>query len=47
MRNIMNKSSLEIICELFVVSKKKYKMVLGSLYKAQRIVIKDDAIKMS
>jgi len=29
------------------VSKKKYKMALGSLYKAQSIVIKDDAIKMN
>jgi len=44
---VTDKSSPEIIYELFAVSKKKYKMALGSLYKAQRIVVKDDVIKMS
>ena len=45
--NATDKSSPEIIYELLAVSKKKYKMALGLLYKAQRIVIKDFAIKMN
>jgi len=43
---ITDKSSPETIYELFGVSKKKYKMALGALYKAQRIIIEDDVIKM-
>jgi len=43
---ITDKSSPEIIYETFSVSKKKYKMALGSLYKAKRIVITDDVIRL-
>ena len=42
---ITDKSSPEAIYEVFGVSKKKYKMALGALYKARRIVIEDDVIK--
>ena len=45
MLDVTDKSSPETIYELFAVSKKKYKMALGSLYKAQRITIEDDVIK--
>ncbi|MDD3374730.1 MAG: S1-like domain-containing RNA-binding protein [Candidatus Omnitrophica bacterium] len=43
---VTDKSSPEIIYELFGVSKKKYKMALGSLYKLKRIIIEDDIIKI-
>ncbi len=43
--NITDKSSPEAIYELFGVSKKKYKMALGALYKAKRIVIEDHGIR--
>lgn len=43
--DVTDKSSPESIYELFGVSKKKYKMALGSLYKQKRIVIEQDTIK--
>lgn len=42
---VFDKSSPEKIYELFSVSKKKFKMALGSLYKAKRIIIEDDHIR--
>jgi len=42
---VTDKSTPEVIYEMFGVSKKKYKMALGALYKAQRIVIEDDVIR--
>lgn len=42
---LTDKSAPEIIHELFGVSKKKYKMALGALYKARRILIEDDGIR--
>lgn len=42
--SVTDKSSPEVIYELFAVSKKKYKMALGSLYKSKRIVINTDSI---
>ncbi len=43
---VTDKSSPEIIYELFGVSKKKYKMALGSLYKLKRIIFEDDVAKI-
>ncbi|MFC1510536.1 S1 RNA-binding domain-containing protein [Candidatus Omnitrophota bacterium] len=44
--NVTDKSDPDTISELFGVSKKKYKMALGALYKAGRIIISDDVIKL-
>jgi predicted RNA-binding protein (virulence factor B family) len=44
--NLTDKSTPDIISKLFGVSKKKYKMALGSLYKSKRIIIEDDAIRI-
>lgn len=43
---VTDKSSPEIIRKLFGVSKKKYKIALGSLYKAKSIIIEDTVIKL-
>ncbi|MDP8263855.1 MAG: S1-like domain-containing RNA-binding protein [Candidatus Aceula lacicola] len=43
---VTDKSSPEIIYKLFAVSKKKYKMALGSLYKLKRIIVEDDVVKI-
>ncbi len=43
---ITDKSSPEVIYDAFGVSKKKYKMALGALYKDRRIVIEGDVIKL-
>ena len=40
------KTSPEIIYKTFFVSKKKYKMVLGSLYKKKQITIHEDGIRL-
>lgn len=44
--NLTDKTSPEKIYELFGVSKKKYKMALGSLYKKRLITIHDDGIRL-
>ena len=44
---INDKSSAEKIYELFGISKKKYKMALGGLYKKRLITISDDGIKLA
>ena len=44
--NLTDKSTPDIISKLFGVSKKKYKMALGSLYKSKRIIVEDDAIRI-
>lgn len=41
-----DKTPPEIIYETFGVSKKKFKMAMGSLYKAKRIIIADDVIRL-
>jgi hypothetical protein len=43
---ITDKTSAEIIYELFGVSKKKYKIALGGLYKKRLIKIDDDGIRL-
>jgi predicted RNA-binding protein (virulence factor B family) len=43
---IDDKTSAELIYEMFGVSKKKYKIALGDLYKKRLIVIKDDGIRL-
>lgn len=43
---LTDKSSPEVIYDLFAVSKKKYKMALGALYKNKRIVIEESAIRI-
>lgn len=43
---ITDKTSPEEIYDLFGVSKKKYKMALGGLYKKRLIQISDDGIKL-
>jgi hypothetical protein len=43
---INDKTSAEIIYELFGVSKKKYKIALGGLYKKRLIQIEDDGIRL-
>jgi len=45
--DVTDKSAPEKIYELFGVSKKKYKMALGALYKSKKIVIQDDIIKLT
>ena len=44
--NLTDKSTPDIISKLFGVSKKKYKMALGSLYKSKQIIIGDDDIRI-
>lgn len=44
---INSKTSVEDIYRLFGVSKKKYKMALGGLYKRRLIKITDDAIELT
>ena len=41
-----DKASAEVIYDLFGISKKKYKMAIGSLYKKQLITIDDDGIRL-
>lgn len=43
--SVTDKSPPETITELFGVSKKAYKMIIGRLYKERIIVIEDDGIK--
>lgn len=43
---IDDKTSAEIIYEMFGVSKKKYKIALGDLYKKRQITIQDDGIRL-
>lgn len=43
---INDKTSAELIYELFGVSKKKYKMALGGLYKKRQITVDDDGIRL-
>lgn len=43
---VTDKTNPEIIYKMFEVSKKRYKMALGSLYKAKLIVISPDVIKI-
>lgn len=45
--NITDKTSPEEIYKLFGVSKKKYKMALGGIYKKRLIHIKDDGIYLA
>lgn len=44
--DINDKTSAEVIYELFGVSKKKYKIALGGLYKKRLIKIDDDGIRL-
>jgi len=44
--SITDKSPPEMIYEVFGVSKKKYKMALGALYKSKRILIENDVVKI-
>jgi predicted RNA-binding protein (virulence factor B family) len=44
---IDDKTSAETIYELFSVSKKKYKMALGGLYKSRLITIENDGIRLA
>lgn len=43
---ITDKTDPEKIYELFGVSKKKYKIALGGLYKSRKISVSDDGIKL-
>ncbi|MBN1625744.1 MAG: hypothetical protein JW944_04405 [Deltaproteobacteria bacterium] len=43
---VTDKSSPAVISELFGVSKKTYKMVIGGLYKKRIILIEDDGIRL-
>lgn len=43
---INDKTSAELIYSMFGVSKKKYKMALGSLYKQRLITVSDDGIRL-
>lgn len=45
--NINDKTDPKLIYQLFGVSKKKYKMALGNLYKNKLITIHDDGIKLN
>lgn len=45
--NITDKTSPEVIYQIFGVSKKKYKMSLGGLYKKRLITISEDGIKLT
>ncbi len=42
-----DKSSAEVIYDLFGASKKKFKMAIGKLYKQKRITIEDDGIRLN
>lgn len=44
---VTDKSSPEKIYELFGVSKKKYKIALGGLYKKRLVAISDDGIRLT
>ena len=44
---VTDKSPPEIIAELFGVSKKTYKMIVGRLYKERIISIEDDGIRLN
>lgn len=44
--NLTDKTSPETIYELFKVSKKKYKIALGGLYKQKIISVSDDGIRL-
>lgn len=44
--DVSDKSSAEVIYELFGVSKKKFKMAVGGLYKKKLISISDDGIRL-
>ncbi|WP_413560900.1 S1 RNA-binding domain-containing protein [Bdellovibrio sp. HCB209] len=44
---INDKTSAELIYEMFGVSKKKYKMALGDLYKKRVLTVKDDGIYLN
>jgi len=44
--SVTDKSTPEAISELFGVSKKAYKMIIGRLYKNRLIVIEDDGIRL-
>ena len=43
---VTDKSPPDVIAELFGVSKKTYKMIIGRLYKNRIIAIEDDGIRM-
>jgi predicted RNA-binding protein (virulence factor B family) len=44
--SINDKTPAETIYEIFRVSKKKYKIALGGLYKKRLITIHDDGIRL-
>lgn len=44
---INDKTSAELIYDMFGVSKKKYKMALGDLYKKRLLTVKDDGIYLN
>lgn len=44
---VTDKTDPEVIYKLFGVSKKKYKMALGGLYKSRKITIADDGIRLA
>jgi uncharacterized protein len=44
---VNDKTSAEKIYDLFGVSKKKYKIALGSLYKSRLISIHEDGIRFT
>ncbi len=44
---INDKTSAELIYDLFGVSKKKYKIAIGGLYKKRLITITDDGIRLT
>jgi predicted RNA-binding protein (virulence factor B family) len=44
---VTDKTSAEVIYDLFGVSKKKFKMTIGGLYKRQLITLKDDGIYLN
>ena len=45
--SVNDKTPAEEIYELFGVSKKKYKIALGGLYKKRLITVEDDGIRLS
>lgn len=46
MMSVTDKSSPEIIYEMFAMSKKNFKKAIGALYKKRLIVFEDDGIKL-
>ncbi|MNT64209.1 hypothetical protein D3C72_2020840 [compost metagenome] len=44
---VNDKAAADLIYDLFGVSKKKYKMALGGLYKKRLITIDDDGIRLT